>query len=159
MSSASNSSQIALMFEDAKRQNQIEFDKFVKVFGLGTESCKCSSCFSDNPENCYTKSGAALWCAIDVIQPCSEQLTRPENFQIGMVLYVGISGEKQYMGIVRELTPEMAVLEIVSIISLNNGYLIFEPFNGNPREGTIIEHIFGKSDIEIFPIPSFLVKR
>lgn len=158
MSSASNSSQIALMFEDAKRQNQIEFDKFVKVFGLGTESCKCSSCFSDNPENCYTKSGAPLWCIINDIQRCPKQLTR-EHFQTGMVLYVGFPGEKQYMAIVKELTPEMAMLEIVSIISLKNGYLIFEPFNGNPREGSTIEHIFGKSDIEIFPIPSFLVKR
>jgi hypothetical protein len=60
MSGSGNPSQIALMFEAAKNLNQIEFDKFVKGFGLGTESCKCSSCFNDNPKNCYTKSGAPL---------------------------------------------------------------------------------------------------
>jgi hypothetical protein len=76
-----------------------------------------------------------------------------------MVLYVGIIGQKQCMVIVRELTPEMTVLEIVSIISLEDGNLIFGPSNENPRHGTIINYFFGTDDYQIFPIPAFLIKR
>jgi hypothetical protein len=158
MSGSGNRVPIGLKLKYAKNLNQTDFDKLAESVGLGIESCTCLSCINDNPGNCYTKSGAPLWCTIDVIQRCSEQLTR-EHFKINMVLYLGIIGEKQYMVIVRELTSEMVVLEFVSIISLKDGYLIFEPFNGNPRKGTTINYFFGTDDYQIFPIPAFLIKR
>jgi hypothetical protein len=76
-----------------------------------------------------------------------------------MHLYGGVSGNLPYMVIVREITPEMTVLEIASIISLKNGYLKFEPFNGHWSEGTAIQYIFGRSNTQIFRIPAFLVER
>jgi len=149
----------ALMFEAAKNLSQSEFHIFAETIGLSTESCKCHACINDNPRDCYTETEAPLWCCIHVIQPRSEQLTRPEDFQVGMHLYVGIPGQRQYMAIVRELTPEMVVLDIASIISLKNGYLNFEPFNGHWIEGTAIQCFFGISNPQIFRIPAFLIKR
>ena len=149
---------IPLLLKHAKDLKKQEFDKLVENYGLGIKSCTCFSCTNDDPGKCSAKSGAPLWCIIDFIQRFSEQLTQ-EHFKINMVLYVGIIGENPYMGIVRELTSEMVVLEFVCIISLEDGYLIFKPFNGNPRKGTTINYFFGTKDYQIFPIPAFLIKR
>jgi len=157
--SSFDSSHPALIFDAARNLDSMEFERLAACIGLSLESCQCHDCINDNPSECYTRTEAPLWCCIDTIQLDSAKCTRPKHFQIGMHLYMGIPGERQYMVIVRELTPVMAVLEFVSIISLENGYLKFEPFNGNPREGTAIKYTFGSSSPKIFTIPAFLIKR
>jgi hypothetical protein len=150
---------IPLKVKYAKDLNETDFSEFVKKFGLGVESCTCHFCTNDNPGECHAKSKSPIGCIIDCIQPYSKQLKEFKDFNINMLLYLGIIGEKPFMGIVRELTPEMATIDILSFIDLEDGNLIIQSLIGNPRKGTSINYFFGDDLCQIFPIPAFLIKR
>jgi hypothetical protein len=146
---------IPLKVKYAKDLSETDFSEFVKKFVLGVESCTCLSCTNDNPGKCHAKSKSPLWCVIDCIQPYSKELKEFKDFNINMLLYLGFFGERPFMGIVRELTPEMATIDILSFIDLEDGYLIIKPL----RNGSAINYFFGTDGYQIFPIPAFLIKR